>query len=93
MNKFYKINLGILLILLLALLIIGAHNLHAGCTHMFADCYLSGSDDWSIAWLILGSLFDISLLVLLGKVFMDGFVLIYVFIRIFILKTYILNNG
>ena len=81
MNKFYKINLGILLILLLALLIIGAHNLHAGCTHMFAECYLSGSDDWSIAWFILSSLFDVSLLVFLGKVFMDGFVFIYVYVR------------
>jgi hypothetical protein len=81
MNKFYKINLLITFTLLFVLLIIGAHNLLAGCKHMFSECYLHGSDDWSLAQLWLGVLFDISLLVLLFKLFMDGFVFAYAFIR------------
>lgn len=81
MNKFYKLNLIIAITLLLILLIIGVHNLNAGCEHMFDECYLYGSDDWSEAQFCLGILFDISLLVLVFKLFMDGFVFAYAFIR------------
>ena len=81
MNKFYKINLIIALVLLLGCLIIGVHNLHSGCEHMFAECYLHGSDDWSIAQFCFSALFYCSLLVLFFKLFMDGFVFAYAFIR------------
>jgi hypothetical protein len=81
MNKFYKLNLIISLTLLVSWLIIGVHNLYAGCEHMFAECYLHGSDDWSIAQFGFGTLFYGSLLVLMFKLFMDGFVFTYVFIR------------
>jgi hypothetical protein len=81
MNIFYKINLLITFTLLLVLLIIGAHNLLAGCKHMFAECYLHGSDDWSMAQFCFGILFNVSLLVLLFKLFMDGFVFAYVYIK------------
>ncbi len=81
MNIFYKTNLLIAFTLLLALLIIGAHNLLAGCRHMFDECYLYGSDDWSIAQLWLGVLFNISLLVLLFKLFIDAVISIYLFIK------------
>ena len=81
MNKFYKINLIIALALLIGWLTIGAHNLYAGCEHMFAECYLHGSDDWSIAQFGFGVLLNVSLLILMFKLFMDGFVFTYVYIR------------
>ncbi len=81
MNKFYKINLLITFTLLLMIMIVGVHNLFAGCEYMFAECYLYGSDDWSLAQLWLGVLFDISLLVLMFKLFMDSLVRIYIFIK------------
>ena len=55
MNMFYKLNLIIAITLLLILLIIGVHNLNAGCEHMFDECYLHGSNDWSVAQFCLTS--------------------------------------
>ncbi len=81
MNNFYNINLLIAFTLLLMLLIIGAHNLLAGCRHMFDECYLYVSEDWSLAQLWLGILFNISLLVLMFKLFMDALIRIYSFIK------------
>ena len=81
MNKYYKINLLITFTLLLMIMIVGVHNLFAGCEYMFAECYLHGSDDWSIAQFCFSALFYCSLLVLVFKLFMDGFVFAYVFIR------------
>ncbi|CAN6132730.1 hypothetical protein MCEKH37_00343 [Methylophilaceae bacterium] len=81
MNKFYKINLIIALALLIGWLTIGAHNLYAGCEHMFAECYLHGSDDWSIAQFGFGVLLNVALLILIFKLFMDGFIFTYVYIR------------
>lgn len=81
MNLSYKINLLITFTLLLMIMIVGVHNLFAGCEYMFSECYLHGSDDWSVAQFCLGILFDVSLLVLLFKLLMDGFVFAYVFIR------------
>ncbi len=81
MNKFYIINIIIVLTLLIGWLTIGAHNLYAGCEHMFAECYLHGSDDWSIAQFGFGVLLNVSLLILIFKLFMDGFVFTYVYIR------------
>ncbi len=81
MNKFYKVNLIIVLALLIGWLTIGAHNLYAGCEHMFAECYLHGSDDWSIAQFGFGVLLNVALLILIFKLFMDGFVFTYVYIR------------
>jgi hypothetical protein len=80
-NKFYIINIIIVLTLLIGWLTIGAHNLYAGCEHMFAECYLHGSDDWSIAQFGFGVLLNVSLLILIFKLFMDGFVFTYVYIR------------
>ncbi|CAN4271174.1 hypothetical protein MCEZLEM10_00828 [Methylophilaceae bacterium] len=81
MNKFHHINLKITFTLLLVLLIIGAHNLLAGCKNMFDECYLYGSEDLSLAQLWLGILFNISLLVLMYKLFMDASIRIYFFIK------------
>jgi hypothetical protein len=81
MNIFYKKNLLITFTLLLVLLIIGAHNLLAGCKHMFDECYLYGSEDWSLAQLWLGILFNISLLVLMFKMFIDAVIIVYLFIK------------
>ena len=64
---------------MMVLLIIGCHNLYAGCEHMLAECYLHGADDWSIAKFCFGILFYLSLLVLLIKLLLDAV--------IFILKT------
>ena len=84
MNKFYKINLIIALALFIGWLTIGAHNLYAGCEHMFAECYLHGPDDWSIAQFGFGILINVSVLILTFKLFMDGFVFTYVYIRIWL---------
>jgi hypothetical protein len=73
-------------------MIVGVHNLHAGCEYMFAECYLHGSDDWSVAQLCLGILFDASLFVLLFELFMDGFVFAYVLIRKIFNQLPTINN-
>lgn len=48
---------------------------------MFDKCYLYGSEDCSLAQLWLGILFNISLLVLMFKMFIDAVIIVYSFIK------------
>ena len=82
MNKFYKINLAIISIILLGFLVIIGHYLYIGRPIIWSrNIYLLGADSWSKRWFDLCLLLEFSLFVLLCKVSKDGFVFIYVYLR------------